>query len=309
MVLGVQQIVSYEGDIALGWVLVMCGIVIWTIGLLLAFIRAALYNKSLIEQSVSEKTRSPYLAMILSYIVPGFGQFYVRDSINAIPFLIIFVTVKVLLAGFMASFVIELVGALSASLTLTKLATMESINKNKAMLIIFLFFGTAVFRTGARALVTSDYFNLFGHVGPGRSMEPTLSPHDVILLDSNGKDSIKRGDIVSFDVPSGEAYCKRVVAMAGETVQISNGQLYVNNKKITVPPFDRLYYTTDSSDIFEGGKRSYIVPSGSVFVLGDNSRKSDDSRRFGAVRKEKILDVVYKIIYPFDRIEYLRHNQ
>jgi signal peptidase I len=127
---------------------------------------------------------------------------------------------------------------------LKKLRSVTPSFGSRAFLVVALLFGTLALRTAARALVTSDYFNLIGRVGLGHSMELTLQPHDVILMDTEGKDDLKRGDVVSFIVPSGEIYCKRAIAMAGETVRISNGRVYVNNQKITGLPFDRLYYMT-----------------------------------------------------------------
>jgi signal peptidase I len=92
--------------------------------------------------------------------------------------------------------------------------------------------------------------------------------------------SPERGEVVVFhreDDPatvvdeSSRALVKRVVGVAGDTVMIVGGELYVNGEPLREP----YAVKQDSGDL---NPRSFTVPEGALFVLGDNRDQSDDSR-------------------------------
>lgn len=98
----------------------------------------------------------------------------------------------------------------------------------------------------------------------GQSMEPTLSPGDLLLtLPVRGR----RGDLVVFDHQSGARYVKRVAGQAGDEVELEAGRLRVNGRsadgraRVAGPVVER-----------------WLVPPGRVFLVGDNSGASADSR-------------------------------
>lgn len=130
---------------------------------------------------------------------------------------------------------------------------------------------------------------------PSESMVPTLQEKDYILvpkflyglrlplLDESllGWGSPKRGDIVVFrrDTPGGsviadgKALVKRVIALEGDTVEMFDGQVYLNGVPLAEP-------YAHGSDSDRGGYHfgPYRVPKDKVFVLGDNRDNSEDSR-------------------------------
>ncbi|MDD5899461.1 MAG: signal peptidase I [Lachnospiraceae bacterium] len=127
---------------------------------------------------------------------------------------------------------------------------------------------------------------------PSGSMENTLRVGDHVFgfrlayLFSEPK----RGDVVMFDWPDDETvlYVKRIIGLPGETVEITDGKVYIWNDK---EGKDKTMLVEDylkeepvgSFGIFE-------VPEGCYFMLGDNRNSSLDSRKWNNkyVQKEKI---------------------
>lgn len=131
----------------------------------------------------------------------------------------------------------------------------------------------------------------------GASMKPTLLENDlVIYLRINPH--YKRGDVVSVRIPSGEYYVKRIIAMEGDTVDIRDGKVYLNGKRLSEP------YTMNETFEAEDGIVRYpcTLTEGQIFVMGDNRPESMDSRDFGVLGirqvKGRILFRAGKISAP-----------
>lgn len=112
----------------------------------------------------------------------------------------------------------------------------------------------------------------------GQSMEPTLKSHQLVLVKRTAA-SIQRDDIIVFRVDE-TVYIKRVVAVAGDTVQLKYSRVYINH--VYLSP-----YTCDA-DI----AAAYNLEADHYFVLGDNDGASIDSRDFGIISKEHIIGKV-----------------
>jgi signal peptidase I len=135
------------------------------------------------------------------------------------------------------------------------------------------------------------------------SMENTLLPNQILLGKRQHfvKNDIKRGDIVVFlspSPPSNVLLIKRVVGLPGEQVTIKNGQVYVNNASTPLEEKYRIPDTPTRKFNFENVK----VPSASVFLMGDNSPSSIDSRTFGSVKLDNILGKIFFRLYPIKKI-------
>mgnify|MGYP005758971477 CR=1 FL=1 len=126
----------------------------------------------------------------------------------------------------------------------------------------------------------------------GDSMKPVLENGEVVLVNRLCYRifSPSRGDIVAYSRDgSGQYSIKRIVGLPGETVQIVDGSVYINDEKMT----DDIY----AEDIEYAGIAAAPVElgEGEYFVIGDNSEASDDSRSpdAGPVRKNDIYGKVW----------------
>jgi len=130
-------------------------------------------------------------------------------------------------------------------------------------------------------------------------MEPTLLPGDALLVRKSRKYIPKRGDVVAFKPPEDPTipFVMRITALSNNTVEIKDRILYVNGQKIQQLDFETKNYPPDSYGIEE----PYLVPKDHVFLLGDNSANSWDSRFFGAVPQSDIIGKAYKIYWPLSR--------
>lgn len=114
----------------------------------------------------------------------------------------------------------------------------------------------------------------------GVSMQPTLADGKIMVAYET--EELKHGDIVFMGAEEGiseDGYVKRVVAVAGDKVEIKDGKLYVNGNE---EKEDYGYTGT------MGGEEVVTVEEGHVYVLGDNREKSMDSRMFGTVSVDKV---------------------
>ncbi|MBU6423642.1 MAG: signal peptidase I [Chloroflexi bacterium] len=158
----------------------------------------------------------------------------------------------------------------------------------------------------ALAVIISVFLNLFvvqvTEVRQ-RSMEPTLHQSDRVIVSKVDYrfEMPKPGDIVVFN-PTTETtipFVKRVVAVAGDVVDLRGGQLYVNGKPAVFPDAHGLT-APESPQI----RYPYTIPPGEFFAMGDNREASSDSRSFGAQPDDRIIGKVILRFWPFGRLRF-----
>ena len=141
----------------------------------------------------------------------------------------------------------------------------------------------------------------------GNSMLPTLHWYDTIII-SDFFYTPKNGDVIVFQASSHSTVetsshtydttplVKRVIAVEGQTIDINftTGAVYVDGEILTEPYINE---PTHSQIHFSG---PMVVPSGHVFVMGDNRNHSSDSRNsdIGCVDTRNILGKVLFLLIP-----------
>lgn len=116
----------------------------------------------------------------------------------------------------------------------------------------------------------------------------------------------KRGDIIVFLFPEDlkRDFIKRLIAFGGETLEIKNGDIYIDGELIEDPVIKNTYYYNRGD--YGEMNQPIRVPEGHVFVLGDNSGSSHDSRYWGFVPEEYIVGRAELIYWPLQRMRFLK---
>lgn len=140
-----------------------------------------------------------------------------------------------------------------------------------------------------------------------QSMEQTLEPDQYVLVDklTPRLDTYTRGEIIVFTPPpdwspgDGTPFIKRIVGIGGDTLEIEDGQVYVNDVAI------------DETYLFTGPNGTepttttidpprWVVPDGELFVMGDHRSHSADSRAFGAIPVDSVIGRAWLRYWPID---------
>jgi signal peptidase I len=145
------------------------------------------------------------------------------------------------------------------------------------------------------------------------SMENTLIPEQYVLVDklSPRWDPYSHGDIIVFEPPASWSqgsvpFIKRVIGVAGDQVELRDGIVWVNGVRLSEE-----YIFRDSDGVQQqtlpapGGATLWVVPEGSLFVMGDHRQDSADSRNFGPIDVKHVVGRAWLRYWPFDTFTFL----
>ncbi|MCL2757100.1 MAG: signal peptidase I [Coriobacteriia bacterium] len=145
---------------------------------------------------------------------------------------------------------------------------------------------------------------------PSGSMETTLLIGDKIMAEKVTYlfNPIERGEIVVFDdmTQPNRILVKRVIALAGDVVDLRDGRVYLNGKPL-YEPYTRGMRSEERPVHFQDIPISYpfTVPEGYIWVMGDNRTISSDSRYFGPVPVDTVKGRVVMIFWPPKDIRFM----
>ena len=121
---------------------------------------------------------------------------------------------------------------------------------------------------------------------PTEAMHPTIKQGDFVVgrLSENCRDHLRRFDTVLYRTARfpGELYAKRVIALSGERIEIDDKGVSIDGERLVLP-----------SSVCSAGLGvkpcDILVPADCVFLLGDSTSKSLDSRHIGPIPKRDIV--------------------
>lgn len=142
-----------------------------------------------------------------------------------------------------------------------------------------------------------------GTIVDGESMQDTLQPKQALMINrfSYLFNDPERFDIVTlkpFGLEDDNQFIKRIIGLPGETIQIKDEKIYINNKVLDEN------YGNEPTRVAGIAKDPIVLGDDEYFVMGDNRNHSGDSREefIGPIKRKLILGKVGLRIYPLDKI-------
>lgn len=144
----------------------------------------------------------------------------------------------------------------------------------------------------------------------GESMFPNLHDSEYLITNviSQRLGDPQLGDIIVFKAPNepDKDFIKRVIGVAGDSVSVKEGAVYVNGKRLDESAYLKPEVKTYGGAFLREGD-SVTVPEGYFFVMGDNRSYSSDSREWGFVPKKNIIGSSFFIYWPISNAGVIRN--
>lgn len=271
----------------------------------------------MIHPATSQPPKRPWLGVLLSLLVPGFGLVRAGRTARGISWFFAIQIVGLLVTSFLIWRAIPswaALGAIIAGITVQIVMLVDSfrpgrLNGTLVLVLVLAFLALIFLPLPAQLLAQAIKI-------PTAAMEPTLqgvskgTPDHVIVDRLSYRFSApQRGDLAIFTttgiagIPANPSYVKRVVGLPGEKIEIRDGHVFADGRQLNeqdgIPPVSYIVGPVQTQSLTSAG--IYVVPEGAYFMLGDNSRNSYDSRYWGFVPRANIYGRVSRIYYPFSR--------
>lgn len=140
---------------------------------------------------------------------------------------------------------------------------------------------------------------------PSDSMYPTLHIGDRLFINKAvyKRHGPKHGEVITFDAAPDmtkgihDFWIKRVIGLPGDVVEIKDGAVYRNGKRLNEPYIRKpIQYTMEP----------VTVPRGMLFVLGDNRNNSCDSHEWGPLDRRRVTGRAGLRFWPLSRMGWMK---
>lgn len=262
--------------------------------------------------------RNPFIAMALSIVLPGLGQVYnVQLKKGLICYLVFFLSDIIILATRLATHfygTVALIGipifirlfAVADAIVIAVKSRQARLKRYNRWYYYLLFLIVAAGMSLAIAVyIKPKSASVRAFKLPTAAMNPTLLVGDRIIteLEPYKHERPKRGDIIVFKYPGDPErdFIKRIIAVEGDTIQSIDKVIFLNDA-----PLDEPYAIHRDSEIKPGGDDPrdnfgpYVIPDGTLFVMGDNRDETYDSRYWGYVRADEVIGKAIYIYWSWD---------
>lgn len=279
--------------------------------------------------------RKPWLAGLLSLMLPGLGQLYLGQPQKALTLFMVFSLLSVpgfviptlYLPSVLMLPVLSLTLILSFSIWLYAIVSAVTSAKNQSSYnvrtwqspIVYI----AVFIVCNLVLLPLIIINVRQHQVqpfyiPSGSMQPTLKQGDYMFADMRYNcprplcvSTVKHGDVAIFIYPNNRSriYVKRIIGLPGDHIRIDGSKVFINDQLLSSVAASDSGNSESGVVVEKFDSREWLVsadsdstqqleltvPDGDVFVLGDNRGKSNDSRVYGTVPLSDVLGKVRQL--------------
>jgi signal peptidase I len=142
-----------------------------------------------------------------------------------------------------------------------------------------------------------------------KSMQHTLEPEQYVLVDKLTPrfDTYRRGDVVVFTPPgdwadsNGTPYIKRVIGLAGDTMEIrDDGLVYIDDVALHEPYIYSADGGPSQATTAPLEQARWTIGEGELFLMGDHRSNSADSRTFGPVDTDQVIGRAWLRYWPLD---------
>ncbi|MBA2382371.1 MAG: signal peptidase I [Chloroflexi bacterium] len=144
------------------------------------------------------------------------------------------------------------------------------------------------------------------------SMQDTIEDGQFVLVDrlTPRFDTYHRGDIIVFTPPDNaetlhtEPFIKRVIGVAGDTIEIRDGEVLVNGTLLDEPYLFSVDGTAQPTEV-DSDESTWTIGPGQLFVMGDHRGRSSDSRAFGPIDVSSVIGRAWLRYWPLDAFQVL----
>ncbi|MEM9163105.1 MAG: signal peptidase I [Cyanobacteria bacterium P01_F01_bin.4] len=300
---GIWSIFAAEGSTAAGfWQL---GLAAGLYGLNLWDAHRSLRTPNAVAPAAKSSPKDAWYSLFLSQLLPGLGHFYLDQALLGGIFLVLGVGLAYW-ANRDFLMLMPVAYSIWAAAGYHAYRTAPRRTRSAPVLVALIVIGLFLTRLAIGYAPTFINQAVVQCIVPSESMLPTLAVRDRIFVRRNQFYRPQTGDIVVFTPPPktiaelettpDTLFVKRIVGLPGQQVQISDGQIFINQQPLSEPyEVNPLSYTWGPE----------VVPPDAYFVLGDNRDASADSHVWGFLPKRDILGKAYKIYWPPERVRSL----